>query len=44
MFFENLRVKLKKDITRLIKEVKKIIVNCQNRDLKEIKQEYYMPL
>ena len=44
MFFENLRVKLKKDITRLIKEVKKIMVNCQNRGLKDIKQEDYMPL
>ena len=44
VFFENLRVKVKKDITGLIKKVKRIMVNCQNRNLKDIKQEDYMLL
>ena len=44
VFFENLRVKVKKDITGPIKEVKSIMVNIQNRDLKDIKQEDYMSL
>ena len=42
--FGNLRVKVKINVIRLIKEVKRIMVNCQNRDLKDIKQEDYMPL
>ena len=33
---------MKKDITGLIKEVKRIMVNCQIRDLMDIKLEDYM--
>ena len=35
---------MKNGITGLIKEVKRIMVNCQNRDLEDIKQEDYMLL
>ena len=44
VFFINLIVKCEKDITGIIKEVKRIMENCQNRDLKDIKQEDYNPL
>ena len=42
MFFRNLIVKVKRDITGLIKEVKRIMLNCQIRDLMDIKLEDYM--
>ena len=42
MFFGNLIVKVKKDITGLIKEVKRIILNCQIRALMDNKLEDYM--
>ena len=35
---------MKNDITELIKGAKRIMANCHNRDLKDIKQEDYMPL
>ena len=44
MSFENLIVKCKKkkDITEIIKEVKRIMVNCQIRDLRDIKLKGYV--
>ena len=37
VFFGNLRVKVKKDITRLIKEVKMLMIICQIKVLWDIK-------
>ena len=42
MFFGNLIVKVKKDITGLIKEVNRIMLNCQIWDLMDIKLEDYV--
>ena len=43
MFFKNLIVKCKKkDITGIIREVKRIMVNCQIRDLRDIKLKGYV--
>ena len=33
---------MKNDITEIIKEVKRIMVNCQIRDLRDIKLKDYM--
>ena len=36
VFFENLRVKVKKDIIRLIKKVKRLMVICQLRSFETL--------
>ena len=41
MFFENLRVKVKKDILGFIREVKRLMVICQIKVLWDIKLKYY---
>ena len=41
MFFVNLRVKVKKDITGLIKEVKRLMIICQIKVLWDIKLKDY---
>ena len=42
VFFGNLIVSVKKDIIGIIKEVKRIMLNCQIMDLMDIKLKGYM--